>query len=178
MRQLHFFALREDLLPVLEAIEHEIPLKYVLMGQATQVERQSFNHAVEIPNLGYAITESASSGLTFLVTGRDMPIKARPIKTALGTSYLFDQLDNPDTITFSPGGIWGDDVILSGRVATVSESPFAKDLMKRFNRNLKKRFDKIKAFSVGQAASALLDAGRRLTASAQSPRQFDLSRIT
>ena len=74
------------------------------------------------------------------------------------------------------GGRWGEEVVLNGRVATVSGSDFAQELMKSFSRSFKKRFSKIKAFYVGLGASVLLDAGKRLTAAEQSHREFDLTR--
>jgi hypothetical protein len=176
MKQIHFFALKDDLLPVLEAVECEVPLKYMLMGQSPKVEVESFSSGMEIPNLGISATESASSGRSFLVTGRAVPMEVRPIKGPAGIRYSLDQLGNPDSVTFSPGGRWGEDVVLNGRVATVSNSQFAQELMKLFNRSFKKQFFKVKAYYVGPGAYILLDAGKRLTAAEQSPREFDLTR--
>jgi hypothetical protein len=178
MKQINFFASGGDLLPVLEAVEREVPLKYVLMGQFPKKEFESFSSGIEIPYLGQSTTESASSGRSFLVAGRAVPIDVRPIKTTFGIRYSLDQLGNPDTVTLSPGGRWGEDVVLNGRVATVSDSPSAQERMKVFNRAIKKHFGKIKAFYVGPEASILLDAGKRLTAAEQSPREFDLTRKT
>ena len=176
MPQRHFFALKEDLIPLLNAIEKETPLRYIRFGQAAREEEESFACAAEIPDLGYQGEAFGSGRLTFLVTGRDMPITPRHIQTVFGDRYAYDQLYNPDTVTFSPGGIWDDGVLISGRVATVSDTPFAKSLMKIFSRELKKRFSKIKAFDVGPEASALLDKGCRLTGSVESPRLYDLTR--
>ncbi|TIT19999.1 MAG: hypothetical protein E5W70_23130 [Mesorhizobium sp.] len=176
MKQIHFFALKDDLLPVLEAVEREISIKYILMGHFPETEFGSFSNRMQIPALGQSTTESASSGRSFLVTGHAVPIEVRPIKTPSGTRYSLDQLSNPDTVTFSPGGRWTEDVVINGRVATVSDTPLAQELMKTFNRAFKKQFSKIKAFYVGPGAAILLDAGKRLTAAEQSPREFDLTR--
>ena len=175
MKQLHFFALKDDLLPVLESVERGGALTYVQMGQSQTPDYESFAHGAEIPNLGKARTDSASSGESFLVTGRNVSVNVRPIRGADVERYAIDQLVNPDTITFTPGGIWGEDVVLSGRATTVSDSAPAQELMKRFNSAFKKHFRKVKAYSVGPRAFALLTAGKRLTASAQSPREFDLT---
>jgi hypothetical protein len=177
MRQIHFFALKEDLLPVLEAFERAGPLKYVRMGQSPTPDYEGFTYGGDIPNLGKASTDSAASCESFLVTGRDMPVTVRPIKVAGVERYAIDQLVNPYTITFTPGGIWGEDVVLNGRVATVSDSAQAQELMKRFNSAIKNHFSKVKAFLVGPKALVLLNAGKRLTAAAQSPREFDLTTV-
>jgi hypothetical protein len=49
--------------------------------------------------------------------------------------------------------------------------------MKRFNSAVKKTFTKVKAFYVGPKALELLERGMRLTISAQSPREFDLTPV-
>jgi hypothetical protein len=90
--------------------------------------------------------------------------------------YLFDQLENDASITFNPAGLWGNDLLLHGRLATVWDDEVSQTLMKQFAKPLRKSFRKIKAFWVGPEAEAMLDAGKRLTIGAQSPRDFDLRR--
>ncbi len=99
--------------------------------------------------------------------------------TAAGVErFCVDQLVNPDTIWFTPGGVWGEDFVLNGRVGTASDSDPSRYLMKRFDSAFKKRFRKIKAFLVGPGALAFLEAGKRLTAAVQSPRDFDLTTVS
>jgi hypothetical protein len=107
-----------------------------------------------------------------------MSVNVRPIKATIGVErYCVDQLSNPDSITFTPAGVWSPDVVLHGRVATVSESPISQALMKRFNSAFRAQFTKVQAFWIGHNARALFDAGKRLTLSAQSPRDFDLTNV-
>jgi hypothetical protein len=75
---------------------------------------------------------------------------------------------------FTPAGLWDDDTLLHGRVATISESELSQEMMKVFGAVFRKKFTKLKAFFVGPMALAFLNAGKRLTSSAQSPREFDL----
>jgi len=93
-----------------------------------------------------------------------------------GPRYVFDQLLNPESVTFSPGGFWGENILLHGRFATVSTATFSLELMKLLGAAVRKRFGKIKAFYVGEEAMKMLDNGTRLTIAAQSPRTLDLSR--
>src|SRR5438552_18101806 len=128
MKQIHFFALKDDLLPVLTAVERDQPVKYVRMGQFPNADYESFTHGAEIPHLGKASTDSAVGCESFLVTGRGVPINVRSIKTTSGIErYCVDQLINPDTVVFSPAGIWGEEVVLNGRVATVSNSAVSQE---------------------------------------------------
>jgi len=176
MRHILFFALKEDILPVLEAAERVGPLKYVRMGNFLTPDFKEVSHGAEIPDLGKATMETASGSESYLVTEHEVAVHVRHITTPAGVKrYLLDQLFNPDTVTFTPAGIWNDDVVLHGRVATVSDSPIAQELMKRFSKAIRKHFTKVNAFWVGREALALLKAGKRLTISAKSPRDFDLT---
>ena len=174
MKQIHFFALADDLLPVLEIVEQGGLLKYVPMGQFPNDGYQKFAVGSQIPNLGRANTDSASSCQAYLVAESETAINVRPVVVAGVQRYVVDQLLNPNTVTFTPAGLWTQNIVLNGRVATVSDSMEAQQLMRRFNSAFKKQFRKVKAFLVGPGAYALLGAGKRLTASAQSPGEYDL----
>jgi hypothetical protein len=176
MKHILFFAVENDLLPVFERVENEMPLKYVLTGHMPTAAYQSFARGTDLPNLGIATASSETACDTFLVTKRAAPITLRPIRYTSGIEvFAVDQLLNPDTVTLTPGGVWDKDIVLNGRVATASESLIAQDLMKRFHAAVKKHFRKVKAFWVGPKAFELLNAGKRLAGAAQSPRLYDLT---
>jgi hypothetical protein len=85
---------------------------------------------------------------------------------------------NPRTITILHGGFFAEDVLLYGRVGTVSDDSVAVQLYRGFSSALKKRFQRIRAYWVGPRAAELLASGCRLTIGADSPREFDLVRET
>jgi hypothetical protein len=175
MKYIHFYATRGDMLPVLEAVERDGPLQYVRTGNELSPDFETFLHGADIPNLGTADRETGSGCKAFLVTTTAVPITVRSRPGIGGVErYYMDQLVNPDTVCFTPAGIWGDDFVLNGRVATISDTPVPRDIMKRFYSAIRKRFTKVRAFWVGPEALALLGAGKRLTIAAQSPREFDL----
>jgi hypothetical protein len=174
--RLHFFAVRDDLLALLATAERRGPLTYTRTGNFDRVVCDRFDRGPEIPGLGQAVADSASAGDAFLVTTPDVPVRLRSLDTASGVRrYCIDQLINPDTVVFSPGGMWGQGVVVCGRVATVSDTAIARGIMSRFRSGLKKSFHRVRAYWVGPEALALLRAGHRLTASARSPREFDLA---
>ena len=198
-----FYATGDDLLTVTEKVESAAAIKYVRFGTVTELPPERFDNAAQIPNLGIAVHQAAGMCDTFLVCDASAAIIPREVKTLteedinrLTTSigdqevqvdknnwrrlvgvrrFAIDQLKNPDTITFSPGGLWNNDILLHGRVATASQSKSSQALMKRFKAALQKTFVKVKAFYVGPQALMLLKNGQRLTVSAQSPREFDLA---
>ena len=169
----HFFATKNDLVPVLRGVEQRTPVKYVLFGHFPIPESPTFRRGEEIPNLGIAPGESHVSCPTFLICDPSLKLKARPI---IGDKmYSFDQLENPDTITFSAGGLWKD-MLLYGRFATctASFSPVSKKLLQRYTYHVRKHFKYIGAYYVGQEAEEMLRQGKRLTLAEQTPKSFDL----
>ena len=175
LRQVLFYATKDDLLPLLEEIESKGPVMYVRMGHDRDRAYESYSRGREISNLGEATCDSAINCTSFLVCRAGEEIKVRPITLNTGVEvFAVDQLLNPNTVTFSPGGLWKQEVVLHGRVATTSDSKPAQELMRRFQSAIKKSFTKVKAFYVGPQANALLESGKRLTIAVQTPREYDL----
>jgi len=179
MKHILFFALKEDVLALLELADGKGPLKYARMGNFSRDDIKDginvFDSGAGIPNLGKANADSSAACEAFLVCERETPIHLRVLQGSNGDRVCVDQLANPDSVEFKPGGIWNEDVVLHGRIATASESQMSQALMKRFQAAAKKTFSKVKAFYVGPKALVLLESGKRLTISAQSPREFDLT---
>jgi hypothetical protein len=174
MFDFHFFALRDDLVPVLDAAERIFDVKYVLAGMFESSSYEIFNHGRDIPNLGEAEAASAVSCACYLVTMRATPVNVEPRRTIDGQRYCINQRINRDSITFSPGGLWREDILLYGRVATISASDLAQELLKGFGGPIMQQFRKVNAFYVGPQAFEMLEAGKRLTWAEQTPRDHDL----
>ncbi len=157
------------------SIEAEIALDYVETGMKATGEVKRVRSAPGFPNLGVASSKSAGTSRSFLFVPSGNPVRTRLMELKSGGHrYALDQLVNPDTVVFSPGGFWGEDVLLHGQVATVGDSEVCRKLMNVFGRNIRKRFKKIRAFWVGQEAETEFMRGTRLTISADSPKEFGL----
>jgi hypothetical protein len=178
MSQIRFFALKDDLIPVLDVVERKGPLKYTLTGNFLVAEMKGeitvFETGTDIPDLGTASGDQQAACDSFLVCEGNVEIRLRRIRGNDGDRVCVDQLVNADTVTFTPGGIWNGDVVLSGRVATVSDTVVAQTLMRRFKSAIKKTFTKVGAYYIGPNALTLLKSGRRLTDAVQSPPEYDL----
>src|SRR5262245_35822313 len=132
--------------------------------------------ATELPGLGQAATPDAVSCTSYLVTGASRAVATRRVVANDGTVWFYnDQSVNPDSVELSAGGVWDGDVVLSGRIASVSDSEIAEALMRAYRSAVRKHFARIRAFWVGPTARSLLDAGKRLTAAVKSPREYDLA---
>lgn len=175
MKQILFYATREDLLPILESVEASRLLKYARTGRYLWTKPQVFLNGASIPELGTANNDSSIGCESFLVLDHLADIKVRQVKQTDGTtSYHVDQLVNPDSVVITAGGIRKPDVYLHGRIATASDSPQSQDLMKIFAPAFRKQFKKIKAFWVGSYALHQLEGGARLTLAVSSPSELDL----
>lgn len=175
MKSVLFFALRDDLLLVLNDVEERMPLKYVRFGRLSSPRYESLDRGSAIPFLGLASADSVASCTSFVVSSRDTSLAIREVSTSQGSVFFMDQLINPDSVTLTPGGVRGEGVLLHGRVATASDTAASQHLMRLFGSAIRKRFSKIKAFYVGPAARRMLEAGSRLTVSVNSPRELDLT---
>jgi hypothetical protein len=110
-------------------------------------------NGASIPELGTANNDSSIGCDSYLVLGRSVAVAVRDIlQQDVTTKYLVDQLVNPDSVVITAGGARMPDVLLHGRVATVSDSPQSQELMKLFTSAFRKRFKKVKAFRVGEHA--------------------------
>jgi hypothetical protein len=177
-QMLHFYATREDLLPVLASVEDKLDVRYTLMDEYSSKDIDFFHQGRDLPTLSQpSPSESAANGPAYLVTLGAEPARPRELPAFDGrTRLVIDQLENPASTVLLHGGRYGKHVLLYGRVATTSRAPTALKLQRAFESAIRKSFVRIKAFYIGQAAAVLLDSGVRLTSAVQSPREYDLSR--
>jgi hypothetical protein len=91
-------------------------------------------------------------------------------------SYHLNQLENPDTIVFRPGGVWKSDILFYGEVASVPHvTDAAKERLKYFQKAIRKHLQRISQYWVGASALEMLKAGKRLTTGERSPKSMDLT---
>jgi hypothetical protein len=122
-RLIPLYAEKEDLLPVLEALESDGSVKYVRTGgQLPEPSLIAFDHAKDIPNLGKATSETGNFCDTFLVCKSELQIVVRSARVLGQERFFVDQLHNPNTVTFTPAGMWNQDILLAGRVMTVGDT--------------------------------------------------------
>lgn len=175
MKPILFFALKDDILAVVATVEGTRRLKYAKAGLFL-TQQQCLLSGNEIPNIGIADAESSIACETYLLMSESGKVNVRPVRQTDGTTYFsVDQLLNPDSVMFTAGGEYRDNVILHGRIATASDSAQSQELIKQFSSAFRKNFKKVKSYWVGPAAMSRLEAGHRLTAAASSPREYDLA---
>ncbi|MGD9791106.1 MAG: hypothetical protein AB7Q00_08700 [Phycisphaerales bacterium] len=178
MTPIQFFATKQDLLSVLELIDRNNSVHYMRAGNELTPHFDSYKRGADIPNLGVANRETGAACTSYLVAYQTTPFSIRTIVGPNGTQrYLVDQLMNPDSVSFTPAGMWEDNTLLQGVIGTASASETSYILMKQFRSAITTSFKKLQRRFVGPHSLMLLHAGKRLTIAVQSPPEFDLADV-
>lgn len=173
--QILFYATKQDLAPALSSLEAQKSLQYTLTGLFDENRLQTYFSYADIPNFGQASHPNAIASPTYLVSLRGTALRALEVpQEAGGLCFSISQMLNDDTIIFSPGGWYGNDIILYGSLGTVSNSVTSKNLYNFFAKPFREYFRKVQEFYAGTEALNLAKGGVRLTIGASSPMEFDL----
>jgi hypothetical protein len=199
-RQTHIFATRNDLLPGARRAERELAIKYVRSdGLREDRDFEEYASLESWKELGQNTTGDHVGGYSLLVVPKRSRIEIRRILRQAGTvasvfdellptasrlllggevRYALDQLKNPQSVSFLPGGIFEKkNVLVCGHIGTASNDPKSVGLYKAFVTAITKGFERIGAYRVGPEAVRLMDEGYRMvTIGVGSPREYDLRR--
>jgi hypothetical protein len=128
-----------------------------------------------LQNLGEADADATISCASYLIFLKGSPINFRELGgLPLTARYTFDQLANPDSVLFTPGGFYDRTTMLAGMAGTASSTAISQKIMRLMKSSIKKRFSKHAAFWLGPEAKEALDQNMRLTTNIRSPREYDL----
>lgn len=178
MSRISFFALRDDLLQVLEEIEGKARPAYTLAESYPSPTAKQFESASDIPGLGIADAEQTALCAQYLITVASLEIQSEKIHRWNGSVvYVVNQSFNPDSVILTAGGRWDEDIIIAGNIASGSKSPSSEAWMRKYRTVIKRRFTRINAFWVGPSALIDFRRGQRLTIAEQSPSEYDLREI-
>jgi hypothetical protein len=174
--QIHIFGIKADFEMLLQTIESSRELQFVRAGLFDVPDPNRMLTLLD-SNLGIAVKGDNNLEARYLVADRMESIKVRPVpQYGGGMKYAIDQKNNPKTIVFWPGGMFGETCVIAGNVGTISDDEASLAIFKLFSKEIKRQFEKIKSFHVGKEAGGLLNKGWRLTSSVKSPRSYDLKR--
>ena len=174
-RQIMFFATAKDISSVLIDLERNESVKYAETGMFDASIPKIYNSHTHIRDLGKAMHPTAVANPCYLVSMASAEINIRPVPQKKGgVLFAVDQLKNPESIAFRPGGKFGSDVILYGMIGTVSQSAVSKSLFMLATKALRQSFTRQEEFLIGPEARELWNNGVRLTIGATSPPEFDL----
>jgi hypothetical protein len=171
----HLFATAADFLPGLERFEEESRVRYIRAGLFDSRIPLEVGAARDLPDFGLARSGDAGQEDRFLVVPAGVEIAVREVPQRSGRlKFAIDQLQNPDSTIFQPGGLYRDLALISGEIATTGMTAAALELHRLMVRTVTKGFKRVRSYWLGAEALMLMSRGMRLTASIRSPATYDL----
>jgi hypothetical protein len=176
-KQIMFFVDPDDIDPILRQIEDSNNIHYFMTGLLDSATIPQYDTFSQIPDLGYVSEGDWNKIDSYLILPRNTNLNIRSIpQRAGGIKYAVDQMINEKSVVLKPGGIFNNEILVAGRVATISEEKFSVDLYKAFSLIIKKKkFKRIGEFYVGPSALQKLHSGWRLVTNEKLSRGFDLA---
>jgi hypothetical protein len=175
MGSVNVFAAGDDWLPVFDSVEASGAVGYVAAGVFPVDRLRTYRRGADLPDRGLAMARASVECPYYLASASPIESQTRAVTAMDGvTRYYVDQRQNPSAIEVCMGGQWEDGILISGRIATASNSDESLALFRRFERALRRHFVRVRAYLVGPEAQRLLSGGWRLTTAAHSPRVYDL----
>lgn len=174
-KQLFFFVTTSDIQSILQKFESSNAVQYIQTGMFDDFSVTLFNSMFNYEFLGYSISGDWNQLDSFLIlpVGVKVNIREVPQKRG-GLKYAIDQMQNPQSIVFKPGGILREGVIVAGSIGTISDHKYSILLYRNLSNQMKKEFSKIGNFHVGEDAKRKLSDGWRLVTNEKSPKDYDL----
>lgn len=174
MSDIHFFALTNDIFPLLQALEAQMLITYTTV-KFDALPKQQWLTAEDLPDLGLSNSSQSVAATKYLITERHTLIKERPVRQNSGELwYAIDQVLNPESVTLIPGGIWKNRIIIGGRFARTSSAAVPRGLMELARKYMKQYFIQHDQVWIGPEALSCLRNGYRLTFSEGSPSEYDI----
>ncbi|MCC5875109.1 MAG: hypothetical protein JJU11_02715 [Candidatus Sumerlaeia bacterium] len=170
------FAARRDLAEVIQVVESNHSLKYVVYGMSDHPEYDVYNSLLDYPMLGTAEGDQYVACTIMNIFPREAEIKLRTVPQRRGgVKYLIDPMENPCSMIIRLGGVYEEGVLIHGETATTySTDDLGTKLFHAFARQIRKRFRKVHEFWVGKEAEELYRKGWRLTQSKHRSTDYDL----
>jgi hypothetical protein len=173
--QFMFFATAKDLAPVLSILEARKKLQYTPMRDVVSDRAKIYLSYADLLDFGQADHPTAVMNPDYLVALQGTAVQVETIYPRTGgVNFSIGQDLNKDTVTLSPGGMYGQDALLYGSIATISESEASFNLYDFMVEPYLARFTQVNEFFLGPEAFDLWKSGVRLTTLATSPTKFDL----
>jgi len=165
-KQISFFATHADMVAIASDAMALRRMDFVLAGL---FEEPRVSVLADINNI--------AAGERYLVVDFGVALNVRSVPQRNGT-YKFgvDQVANPSTVALLTGDEQAPQRLIAGQIGTATGDARSDDLYLLFTKVIKKRCQKIKSYYVGIEAASMLDRGARLSATLNSPKEYDLAR--
>lgn len=175
-KQTMFFAMYEDIKQVFQDIEITIDIRYYKAGLLNNDHSPTYNSIFDTPNIGIVLSGDWNKVDNYLILKSTRTLNIREVRQRTGElKFAVDQMTNLKSVELKLGGVYKDNIIVAGRIATISEDEESIEIYKLISTKIKKAFKKIGSFYVGKIAEEKLKEGWRLVTNEKSPKEYDLA---
>jgi hypothetical protein len=172
-----FFALFDDIEPILKKMEATHDLRYYEMGMFDSNVAISYHSIFEIPDIGFVNNGDWSYDRRLLILSATSTLEIRGVPQRKGgIKYVIDPLSNPVHVALQLGGIYTGEpgVLVAGDVSTLATDSFSLEVYKSVSLGIKKSFIKKQGIYVGKEAAERLRSGWRLVFDEGRDKAYDL----
>ncbi len=172
-----FFVLLEDIRPILKEFESSFEIRYYKMRLLDNRNIPTYDSFLEIPNVGIATSGDGNRVDNYLIMPKSTSLNVRNIPQRTGDmKFAVDQLENAKSMELKLGGKYQnkENVIVAGRIATVSEDESSSDWFTFLSMRIKKNSLKVDSFYVGKQTEDKLRHGWRLVTNEKLSEAQDL----
>lgn len=172
-KEIFFFATKSDLIVGLNSFEESRLVKYVKTGLFDSRDVPIFMSSDDLGTLGVNLSGNHQSE-SYLVLDRITNLEIREVSQSKGgIKYAIDQMANSASVAFWPGGIYKQDYLICGHLATISNEQASLELFKDFSKTLIKGFKKSGRYYIGPEALKLDEKFRFITMNINQPTEYD-----
>lgn len=178
-KQLHFYATYNDIEKVLQQLEAQQSVIYVLAGLFDYDCPKSFGTYRAINSLSVSPDGDLNRMPGYLIANQLHKILVRKVPQKDGRQrFAIDQYLNPETLYFQSGGLFANKIIVPGKIGTIHRTTDSKKLYDLFSKIMSEHFCKIRSYYVGPEAHGLWESGMRLGLSLNASRDLDLRKLS
>lgn len=165
-KQIPFFATATDLSALLREVCFLTPVEFAVMG----LFEEEFPIVLGDPLLVQPLT-------SYLAYRKGRRTISRPVQQhGGGVKFAVDPGVNPWSVALRCGGQVGHERLTAGDLSVATDNAEAKEIFDLFRGVIRRRFQKIKSYYVGEEAIQLLNDGARLSPTGKSPPEYDLAK--
>jgi hypothetical protein len=175
--ELFFFATKEDLKNTLQKVQEKVKIKYIKKGiYNSPNEVIEYRSISELSGFGVNMSGDHSTDSFLVMYEEDKVTIEKVAQHEGGYKFFVDQGSNVDSIELWPGGLYDDSFLISGEIATISNSEKSKILFKTFSNLIKKNYQKISGsrYYVSSGIDDIKNKIRLITMTVKQPIEYDL----
>ncbi|MCW2292777.1 hypothetical protein M2262_002827 [Pseudomonas sp. BIGb0408] len=175
-KNIHFFAMRDDLVEVLDAAKQIMSFKF---AQGTDDERLPivYQSVLDVPGFSVATSGDQNHCPRYLLIPEDaLPVPRTVVMNDGRVRNFLNEGGQPSSVSLIPGGLYSSGgIIIAGDINTMTADQWTQNLHKVLRKFFTMHFKRVNGVYVGKQAYQKLKEGWRLNSSIKAPVFTDLA---